>query len=106
MLRRIGVDATLHQKHLRVQCFQVLGWAVEPNKEIMKTAEQRQEISYNYVGPRSMCVCQHPGDGVGQDADGEVSTHGGILGHGSCTACECFKFSWQEFLPAFNRAVE
>jgi hypothetical protein len=42
--------------------------------------------------PQGVCACAHVGDGPG-------SAHGGILGHGPCSHCDCMKFTWVKFTP-------
>lgn len=42
---------------------------------------------------KSICLCGHTGDGA-------YSMHGGMIGHGPCSAdgCACKKFSWRNFI--------
>lgn len=42
---------------------------------------------------KSLCLCGHTGDGA-------YSMHGGMIGHGPCSAegCDCKKFTWHSFI--------
>lgn len=69
------------------------------------------DISRNYKGPKSICVCGHAGDGTGL-ADGapdgqRVSLHAGAIGHGACAhaKCDCVKFTWAAYTPRFSEAL-
>ena len=56
-----------------------------------------------FVGPKSICLCGHTGDG-------EDSDHGTGFGpgHGACmvSGCNCFKFSWARFTKKYERFTE
>ena len=56
-------------------------------------------MAYGSRGPRGMCACGHPGDGV------RSAHHNGPgPGHGPCTCpgCPCDKFVWEEDTPEYK----
>jgi hypothetical protein len=62
--------------------------------------ERTRALSAAWRGPKSRCRCGHSGDGTN-------SAHLGLFGHGRCdiAGCDCSKFSWAAYLPAFNTAL-
>lgn len=56
------------------------------------------------VGAMSRCTCDHTGDK--RMGDKAATQHAGIVGHGACvvSGCDCFKFTWAEFLPGVAEA--
>jgi hypothetical protein len=65
--------------------------------EAKKIGEYNEKMSKVFVGPKSICICEHNGDGVN-------SQHAGYVGHGQCmvSGCDCTKFSWNRFAPKFD----
>jgi len=63
-----------------------------------------------WTGPRSVCTCGHSGDVSAEEAFKNLvqTEHGGLIGHGPCKVpgCDCRKFTWAKFLPAFERTLE
>lgn len=55
--------------------------------------------------PKSMCRCGHSGDGENSQHGPSTNVHGTVLaeGHGPCKHCDCTKFTWADFTPAFAR---
>ena len=68
-----------------------------------KPSKQARGLEYHqsYKGPKSTCRCGHLGDG-------SDSQHGGIVGHGACTAtgCGCDKFTWKDFTPEYKAGMD
>lgn len=59
-----------------------------------------------FVGPRSLCMCGHTGDGI----DSEHSTLIGSTedGTGDClvNGCDCVRFTWKQFTKKFENFLE
>lgn len=56
-----------------------------------------------YYGPKSMCKCGHPGDGI---ISQHHNSYGGLgPGHGACkmVGCDCQQFTWAEYTEDFKR---
>jgi hypothetical protein len=56
-----------------------------------------------FVGPKSICMCGHTGDGEGSQHDNGVAAPG----HGKClvSACSCSQFSWARFSKKYENFV-
>lgn len=61
---------------------------------------QRRELTSAFPLPKSICSCSHNGDGP-------LSAHEDNLehGHGACRICDCQRFIWSEWSPAFEDAL-
>jgi len=51
-----------------------------------------------FKGPKSVCRCNHLGDGFLSDHEDTPL----LRGHGKCKICDCDMFSWKKFSPAFE----
>jgi len=58
-----------------------------------------------FIRPKSICKCGHSGDGrksAHMPLDGPLI----IAGQGSCTKCDCVKFTWKKFTDKYLRYIK
>jgi hypothetical protein len=60
-------------------------------------------IGQMYDGPKSICTCEHEGDG-----NASQHANNAQKGHGACLVkdCPCLKFSWKRFTDAFQAFMD
>ena len=77
-------------------------WHLAMNGSGMKHRGYALQCSIcHHIGGKSICTCEHVGDG------GD-SQHAGQIGHGGCRIpdCSCIKFSWAGWSPSYALAVK
>jgi len=52
-----------------------------------------QNMGGSPLGPKSLCVCGHTGDGQNSEHMTEIA-----YGHGACTQCDCVRFRWSSWI--------
>jgi len=59
-----------------------------------------------FVGPKSICLCGHTGDGTNSDHSTLIGSSEDGTGECLVNGCDCTRFTWGRFTKKFHNFLE